>query len=168
MSPANHCTQLVTMLLAILLAVVAAGCASSRPRIKVLGVTDAQAVSSKASKRALVVFLEVVNPGAQELKLSRLEYRLDAESVLAVRGEIPLSRAVAADSSTVIEVPVQIDRSRGELDRTIPYLLSGRLFTVADRVERSWKVNVRGVLDPDALAGMRSPPRVRMRMADSE
>lgn len=165
-------------------------CVSSRPNVKVLGVTDT--ATSSARQETLLVFVEVVNPTRRALTLSRLEYRLDAESWFQADGEVLLSRAIAPQSSAIIEVPIRLRRlehgdgmdgvdgmdGMGELagsrhalaergaDNPVTYSLEGRLFAVSEQVQRSWSVEVEGTLNPDAVADARRAPRLDLRIAD--
>jgi hypothetical protein len=129
--------------LAVCLAGLLAGCgAHNSPRVNVLGVEETRS----APRAALVVFVEVVNPTSRALTLSRLEYRVRAASWFESAGQVSLSREVGAQSSTVVEIPVPVERAAKAEDGTIPYVLEGRLFAHEDRLERSWDVAVKGAL----------------------
>ena len=159
-----------TLFVFVLLALVACGGASP-PRVKVLGVADGQSRAATApGKQAMRVFIEVINPTKVDFRLSRLEYRLNAESWFRADGEVALSRSIQAGSSAVIEVPVQLSRAPVDgrasgANDPVSYSLAGRLFAVTDRVERAWNIEIRGLLSPDAVADARRGPRVRMRVA---
>jgi hypothetical protein len=149
-----------------LLALIACGGANP-PRVKVLGVADSQSRAAPPGKQAMRVFIEVINPTKLDLKLSRLEYRLDAESWFRVDGEVVLSRSIQAGSAAVIELPVQLSRVAtgegvGGVNNPVPYSLAGRLFAVTDRAERAWNIEIRGLLSPDAVADARRGPRMRI------
>ncbi|HET6610781.1 MAG TPA: hypothetical protein VFG83_02280 [Kofleriaceae bacterium] len=128
-------------------------CSGPSPSIKVLGLSRATSESAAEDGKLLVMFIEVVNPTAQEIRLDRFEYRLRAESWFNTRGKIPLSRAVNAGSSVVVEIPVAIDRGRLENKDHVPYVLTGQIWTREDQVERSWSVQAKGALDPRHAAG---------------
>ncbi|MCG8423030.1 MAG: LEA type 2 family protein [Proteobacteria bacterium] len=164
------------VLLFLTLAIGLAACAGSSPTVKVLGVTDTRISSTQRDN--LLVFVEIVNPTRREMTLSRLEYRLDAGSLLKADGEISLAQVLGPESAVVIEVPVHLPRSlqrlqrtrpvhRGSPDGSVDYSLSGRLFAVSERIQRSWSVQVEGTLSRDAVADARSGPRVYMRIAGS-
>jgi hypothetical protein len=123
-------------------------CGASSPRVKVLGVSESQA----RARRTLLVFVEVVNPTDREIQLEKLEYQLDAAPWFETAGRVPLARAVAADSSAIIEIPVAVSTrdslgaasAKGSPERGVPFRLHGRLL---DRAERSWSVEARGAFD---------------------
>ncbi|HUS63312.1 MAG TPA: hypothetical protein VMZ28_02175 [Kofleriaceae bacterium] len=137
--------------LAGLVAVAACG-ASSSPRINVLGVQQ----TNSAPRQTLTVFVEVVNPTAQNLQLSRLEYQVRADRWFDTKGEVSLSRDVGAQSSAVVEIQVPVKSGGAADDAKIPYTLIGRLFAREDAGERSWQVSVKGALG--AMAGGQGAP----------
>ena len=151
-----------------------AGCATTSPSVKVLGFTEGVAASSRSD--SLVVFVEVVNPTQRELALSRLEYRLDARSWFQTDGSVVLSRVVAPGSSTVVEVPIRFHRLAGyghdgqsDSDQAVSYSLRGRLWAMSEQVQRSWNVEVAGVLDAEAVADAHAgPASLHVRIAGSQ
>lgn len=152
-------------LLSLLPAIVLAACSGPAPQVKVLGVSEAHGRATPVPTRAreLLVFVEVVNPTARDLQLSHLEYRLEADAWFASDGKVPITRAVAADSSMVVEIPVPLrDRGAGA-DSEVEYTLEGRLFVLDKQMERSWPVQVRGTLKRDQVG---SGHPVRIRVAD--
>jgi hypothetical protein len=159
--------------LVIALVISLCACASAGPRVNVLGVADAPSRSSGGDRQTVKVFLEVVNPTRLALQLSRLEYRFTAGSWFTIDGEVALSRAVPAGSTAVIEVPVSVSALRaGDEGASAPggavtYSLEGRIFALADRMERSWSVAARGELSAEAVAAVRSP-EARTRIADRQ
>jgi hypothetical protein len=159
--------------LVIALVISLCACASAGPRVNVLGVADTPSRSAGGDQQTMKVFLEVVNPTKLALQLSRLEYQFTAGSWFSVDGEVALSRAVPAGSSAVIEVPVRVSAARageggaGAPDGALVYSLEGRIFALADRRERSWSVTVRGELDAETVAAVRSPG-ARTRVADKQ
>jgi hypothetical protein len=120
----------------------AAACSTASPRVTVLGVEQART----APRRALLVFVEVVNPTKRDLRLSRLEYRVRAESWFESQGQVQLEREVGAGQSAVVEIPVPVQHSASSHDGSIPYSLEGKLFALEDHIERSWKVVARGAI----------------------
>jgi hypothetical protein len=111
----------------------------------------------------MVMFVEVVNPTASELQLSRLQYEIRSQDWLEGTGEVSLSRALAPDSAVVVEVPVTLaDRRDGEAGEAIPYQLTGTLFARDQEMERAYKVHSDGTLDIRRADG---DPRVRLRIA---
>ena len=133
----------------------AAGCSTTGPSVKVLGVQQAQATPSQR----ITVFVEVVNPTSRELTLSRLEYRVRARSWFESEGAVALSRQIGAESSAIVEIQVPVKRVAGAGDdETIPYTLEGKLFAREDKMERSWDVAVTGALGARLEGG--KPTRV--------
>lgn len=162
-----------TWVLATLLAI-SLGCGGAAPQLKVLGVTEPgeRTAQTEADARMVVLFLEVVNPSALPLELSRLRYRFQASPWFDAAGEIALSRAVAADSATVVEVPVRLSAAQvpsqaagTEKAGDVLFSLDGRLFARAGELERSWNVALKGTLSEGSLAGAQKGPRVRMHLA---
>lgn len=149
--------QRPTLAVILLFALAAVGCASQGPKVQVLGVQSTVVAASQPSQ--LLVFVEVVNPGSRPLELSRLEYRVSAESWFRGQGQVPVSREVPAGSSAVIEIPVPVKSGGAASAQGVAYRLEGRLFAVEDQVERSWDVEVDGKLGAP-LAGQGGPVRV--------
>lgn len=161
------------LLACLLLLLIPVGCASTSPNLKVLGVADG--APSVSRQENLVVFVEIVNPTARELTVSRLEYRLDADSWFQADGELALARNIGPQSSAIVEVPVRLQRlvnrdaSASETaGAPINYSLQGRLFALTERVQRSWPIAVEGVLSPKAVANARHARPIQLRIADSE
>ncbi|HYU15948.1 MAG TPA: hypothetical protein VEL05_07755 [Candidatus Acidoferrum sp.] len=127
----------------------------------VLGVEQARATQA-APRRSLVVFVEVVNPTQRDLRLSRLEYRVHADSWFETQGQVRLAREIGAGQSAVVEIPVPVQHASSAHDGAIPYSLEGKLFALEDNIERSWRVAVRGAI---GRAGERSSP-VRVTVVD--
>jgi len=148
------------------------GCSTAAPQVKVLGVSRTATTPaerrSAPGERTLVVFVEVVNPTQRDLHLTRMEYRMAAHPWLEAKGNVPLSREVASDSTAVVEIPVSYrDAESGQsAPDSVPFELHGRLFSLERRVERSWHVKVSGTIDLAALAATGQP--IRARIAASE
>ncbi|HWM84670.1 MAG TPA: hypothetical protein VNO33_02505 [Kofleriaceae bacterium] len=117
-------------------------CASSGPRVTVLGVEQTHATP----RRELLVFVEVVNPTSRDLRLSRLEYRVRADSWFESAGQVALARDIGAGQSAVVEIPVPVRHAGSAHDGSIPYTLEGKLFAHEDHIERSWNVKARGAI----------------------
>ena len=146
--------HVLLLLAAAALATPVLACSTASPRVTVLGVEQARATP----RRALLVFVEVVNPTKRDLRLSRLEYRVRAESWFESQGQVQLAREVGAGQSAVVEIPVPVQHSATAHDGSIPYSLEGKLFALEDHIERSWKVVARGAIGRSGDAG--SPVRV--------
>lgn len=149
------------------------GCGSAVPQVKVLGVSKAakapgETDSALRQERTLVVFVEVVNPSHRELHLTRMEYQMAARPWLEAKGRVSLSRAVASQSTAVVEIPVSYsDAGRGgDAPDSVPFELQGKLFSLERRVERSWKVKVNGTIDLAKLAATGKPIRARIAASD--
>jgi hypothetical protein len=146
-----------------------AGCGGASPQVHVIGVAPASDRAHATSDDRLVVFLEVVNRTGRELELSRFEYRLSAAAWFDAQGQLALRRHIDADSSVVVEVPVDLARSRvAELvdDNDVDYQLEGRIVAREDRVERSWTVSTSGRLRATEGGVTRGLVRVRVAASD--
>jgi hypothetical protein len=135
-------------------ATLAAGCATAQPEVKVIAMSQAQARPARAKQ--VLVFMEVVNPTNRDLQLSRLDYRLSADSWFSTEGTVSLARAVAPNSSAVVEIAVPVDDIASRRAPGVVYKLDGRLFAHADHVERSWSVTASGEIR-DQSARFRFP-----------
>lgn len=112
----------------------------------------------------VLVYMEVVNPTSRDLRLSRLDYTLQADTWFESQGSVQLGRAVGPKSSTVVEIAVPVSRHDGEADGVL-YKLKGRLFARADHVERSWNVDATGQIKTRTARGR---VRVPVDVADRE
>ena len=146
------------------------GCSTTAPQLKVLGVSR-PADDAATNQSTLVVFVEVLNPTHQDLHLLRMEYQMAARPWLDASGRVPLSRDLASDSTAVVAIPVPYRDTLllPDAPASIPFELRGRLVSVDQRVERSWRVRVRGTIDRAALVSSTDgEPFVRARIAASE
>ncbi len=136
--------RLHAVLLAFAVLVVSA-CSSATPKMKVLGVKAPRI--QQLEKPSMKVFVEVHNPTSQNLNLQRLQYRLIAEEWFDSKGEVKVGRIITAGASAVVEilVPVTEGAEQGRM-RGVPYTLDARLFAVADKTQRSWKLSAKGAL----------------------
>lgn len=143
-------------------------CGGSQPQVHVIGVAPEGDRVEKAPEEGVVVFLEVVNRTGRELELSRLEYRLSAPSWFEVKGKRSLRRHIDADSSVVVEIPVDLSRFRtgDAAEEEVRYQLEGRLVTREQRQERSWPVQSSGRLR--AVEGKGNVTSMQVRVAAGE
>jgi len=139
-----------------------AACATAAPDVKVLGVSEGVARRGSSDK-VLVVFVEVVNDTSRDLRLSRLSYRMAADSWFTADGVAPLTRMLTAGTTAVVEVPVPfVGRSAAG---AVPYRLDGTLVALDERLERSYAVSASGTIEASAIAVHGTPPRARLRIA---
>jgi hypothetical protein len=121
--------------------------------VTVLGVEQPH----KTARRSLLVFVEVVNPSSRDLRLSRLEYKVRADSWFESQGQVRVERDIGAGSSAVVEISVPVQHTGASHAATVPYTLEGKLFALEDKIERSWNVAVRGAI---GRSDRNSPVRV--------
>lgn len=119
-------------------------CASSTPKITVLGVK-----APKAGARTVKVFVEVLNPTSQALSLKRLEYRFSASEWIDATGKVSVTRNVAAGSKAVVEIQVPLTEMLPLDAQNMSFQLDARLVGVTDKGERAWKVQANGALNPN-------------------
>lgn len=121
----------------------AAGCTSQqRPSLRFLAVENASAAKP-------VLLVQVTNPERRPIRLQRLEYTFAAASAgehdeHRSRGEVLLSRDVAAGAAVIVEVPVQLEDLGGSKG---PFTLEGNLTASIDRIERIYPITVDVPLD---------------------
>jgi len=105
----------------------AGACAAhSSPQLRVLGVHDAPARE--------VVFVQVTNPAATPMRLTKLEYTFAAAGTTLSAGELPIERDVPAGSTVVVEVPLENDSKK-------PMLLKGTLIAELDQMVREFQIS---------------------------
>lgn len=111
----------------------AAGCAAQqRPSLRVVAV-------EKASSTKPVLLVQVTNPERRPIRLQRLEYTFaSAGAEHKRRGEVLLSRDVAAGAAVVVEVPIELS----EPDDHGPFTLEGSLTALIDRIQRVYPITV--------------------------
>jgi hypothetical protein len=143
-----------------------AGCAPKTPQLKVLGVGQATSAEHRSGQRMLVVYVEVVNRTDRDLELSKLDYKVAAESWFSNEGSVRLSRVVGPNATAVVELPVPF-QARGEAPAGVAYSLRGKLFAQDSQLERSWDVRADGRLDPTAIA-VAPQPGIHARVAAGE
>jgi LEA14-like dessication related protein len=100
------------------------------PQLRVLGVD--------AAHRHEVVFVQVTNPAAKPMRLTKLEYVFAAGSAKISEGELDLARDVPAGAAIVVEVPFEASDQ--------PMTLRGKLTAQLDDLERIFKVSAE--IDP--------------------
>jgi hypothetical protein len=155
----------LTLVGLLILGLSASACTGPNPHVKVIGVGQARAPSVAERSQVLLVFVEVVNPTRRDLRISRLEYTLSADSWFETSGKVSLARDVGAGSSAVVEIAVPLERVR-DMPRGAAYNLEGKLFAREERYERSWKVAVKGALADQGTGTAMG--RARVRIADLE
>src|SRR6266513_4504962 len=112
------------LLLSLLVVVVlATGCHPGKgPEVRVLG------------RRHEVVFVQVTNPAAHAMRLSKLDYTFLADNQTISTGELTLDeREVPAGAAVVVEVPLDIEPTR-------PMTLTGTLTAELDEIMHSFAV----------------------------
>jgi LEA14-like dessication related protein len=112
--------------LLICLALLAACRAHTSPQLRVLGVHDAPARD--------VVFVQVTNPAASPMRLTKLDYTFAAAGTTLSAGELPLEREIPAGSAIVVEVPLDTDSKRATS-------LRGTLVTELDQMVREFQIS---------------------------
>ena len=133
------------ILLFVVAALAVSACSTATPKMQVLGVKAPRI--QQFEKPSMKVFVEVHNPTSQDLNLQRLQYRLVAKEWFDSKGEVKVGRTITAGASAVVEilVPVTEQPDRRRM-RGVPYTLDARLFAVADKTQRSWKLSAKGAL----------------------
>ena len=118
---------MLRLMLALSLALSAAACHSAKsPQLTVLGV-------SEASRRE-VVFVQVTNPASRPMRLTKLEYTFASQGQQVSRGELPLSRDLAAGAAVVVEVPLDVSADG-------PMTMRGTLTAELDQIVRIFRVS---------------------------
>jgi len=109
----------------LLLVLAATAChPATSPQLRVLGAQDHQ-----------VVFVQVTNPAAHPMRLTKLEYTFAADGAKVVaQGEMPLEREVPAGAAIVVEVPL-------DTDETAAMTLTGKLTAELDEMVRIFQVS---------------------------
>jgi len=111
------------------LTVIATAChPAGSPELRVLGVHSAD------TQR--VVFVQVTNPASQAMRLTKLDYTFEASGATVSTGELPLSRDLPADSTVVVEVPIDA----ASVPDNKPMKLEGTLTARQDELERTFPV----------------------------
>ena len=112
--------------LLLLIGLAAACTATKSPSFRVIGVQDAPARE--------VIFVQVTNPAARPMRLTKLEYTFAAAGATVSTGHLDLERDVPANAAIVVEVP---------LDGTseVPLTLTGKLTAELDQIVRTFKVS---------------------------
>ena len=83
-----------------------------------------------------MVFVQVTNPASQPMRLTKLEYAFAASGQTVSTGEVALSRDVPANSTVVVEVPLDVERENG-------LMLKGRLTAVVDEIVKKFPVSAK-------------------------
>jgi LEA14-like dessication related protein len=95
--------------------------------MRVLGVHEAP--------RHDVVFVELRNPASKPMRITKLEYKFAAAGATLSSGELEMVRDVPAESSIVVEVPLD-----GETPKQ-PLTLFGTVTAELDQIVRSFQVS---------------------------
>ena len=104
-------------------------CAPAKsPELRVIGVHEAI--------RHEVVFVQVTNPAARPMKLTKLEYTFASAGSKISSGELELQRDVPPNAAIVVEVPLDVPES----DTPSTMTLTGKLTAELDQVLRTFKV----------------------------
>ena len=112
----------------LLLGLAVAACTPAKsPELRVIGVHEAT--------RHEVVFVQVTNPAARPMKLTKLEYTFAAAGSKISEGEVELHRDVPPNAAIVVEVPLDVPDSD-----TTEVTLTGKLTAELDQVLRTFKV----------------------------
>jgi hypothetical protein len=112
----------------LLVAAGAAGCHSAKtPELRVLG------VNNTADSH---VFVQVTNPAAKPMRLTRLEYTFAsaASGTTVAEGELALAREVPAGAAIIVDIPL-------DAEATETLTLRGKLTAELDDLVRSFKVS---------------------------
>ena len=113
--------------LAVLILFAIAACHGPKsPEMHVLGVHEAP--------RHDVVFVEVTNPASKTMRVTKLEYKFAAAGTTVAQGELEMVRDVPAESSIVVEVPLDSDSKQ-------PMELEGTLTAELDQIVRIFRVS---------------------------
>ena len=111
----------------LLLCLVLVACAAhGSPQLRVLGVHDAPARE--------VVFVQVTNPAATAMRLTKLDYTFAAAGTTVSTGELRIERDVPAGSAVVVEVPLDSESKK-------PMLLQGTLIAELDQMVREFQIS---------------------------
>ena len=114
--------------LAVLILFAIAACHGPKsPEMHVLGVHEAP--------RHDVVFVEVTNPASKTMRVTKLEYKFAAAGTTVSQGELEMVRDVPAESSIVVEVPLDTDATQQPME------LEGTLTAELDQIVRIFRVS---------------------------
>ena len=148
----SHIVRPLSLLVAFAGLAAFAGCASPKPAVKVLGLSDAH---TPEAEQVLLLFLEVRNPTQRNITLSGLEYELRAQPWFATEGRLAITRSVSPGGSTVLEIPVHLEalRARSRADDDVPYQFEGRLHARDGNRRTEYPISARGALSSRAPHG---------------
>jgi hypothetical protein len=121
--------------LALLLALGASACASSKPYVSVVGTAQAPGDSAE---RQLVVVVEIHNPTGTPLRLSELEYTLGRHGTpMNTRGRVQLRDTVAPGHTSTVDIAVPLAAGSSA---AAAYDINGHLHGYAGDLEMNWKI----------------------------
>lgn len=122
---------------ALIAAFCVAACTPTKPlEVRVIGVADAP--------RHEVVFVQVTNPAARPMRLTKLEYSFAAGAEKISHGTMDLAREVPAGAAVVVEIPLDTQAP----DK--PMTLRGRLTAELDAIVRTFEVST--IVQPEQVA----------------
>jgi hypothetical protein len=128
-SPFNMLSRFALLVVLATIAASGGACTGARsPELRVIGVHDAP------RRQGEVVFVQVTNPAARPMRLTKLEYRFAAGASTISQGEVELDRDVPANAAIVVEVPLEISQDK-------PVTLTGKLTAELDQIVRIFKVS---------------------------
>ena len=90
-----------------------------------------------------VVFVQVTNPAARPLRLTKLEYTFATSAAKISEGFIVLHREVPAGAAVVVEVPLDA------MPPDAPMTLRGKLTAELDEIVRTFQVSAQ--IEPDQV-----------------
>lgn len=118
-------------------AALAGGCRTAAPaQLTLVGMRPADAARADVRDGDAVLYVQVVNRARRPMRLERLSYTFGADGA-GHASNIELGRNVAAGSSVVVEVPVDL---LAPAPGDAPLTLRGRLFATLDDIEQSFPI----------------------------
>jgi hypothetical protein len=100
------------------------GChAGKSPEMRVIGIHARDSV-----------FVQVTNPAARPMRLTKLDYTFAADGATVSTGELPLERDIPAGAAVVVEVPLDVEAHQ-------PLTLTGTLTAELDKMVRIFQVS---------------------------
>lgn len=116
--------RVFALVLAALLAVFSAGCASLKPEAPEVSIDAVRLLEMGFAEQRFAIRLRVRNPNNREFVLNKLDYVLELSGSPFARGQLDRAVRLPARGETVIEVPANM-RLRDFLNSAAGKLLSG-------------------------------------------